>query len=801
MNLPGQPLTEADFSKLERESWISRELAEAARLRRADSIEGAEIVGRNNNEDYSGIIFPYFRPGQSRPCSHRLRRDNPPLEPDGKPRAKYMCPPGESNHFYFPPGITPEMLADSTLPIIVVEGEKKALASHRLASHGIDHIRWLTIGLSGVWNWKGTCGKTWNEVGARVSEKGPIPDWALFPASSWKARTVYIIFDNDYLTNPSVRAALRELCKHLDSLAAKPLVIDLPAGPEKGVDDFIAKKKPEAALELIGKAKPIEKPSVVEILHECGISELQSGCSVDDVGICLQGLAVIAKNFSPLDRALTRSAAREVLKKLKIQGAAELLETVLSSKTQAATTSELFEKVESWPEEVDGSKLLSELCAYFRRFAFLPSGADVIFSLWIIHSYCFKKFGTTPYLNLCSPMPRCGKTLCLELLESVCNRPLQTSNASTAAVFRSIEKFSPSLLFDEVDQLFKGTGDEKTDLIGVLNSGFRAGGSCLRCVGDNQEPTNFSTYSPKILCGIGSLPGTLADRSIIVQLCRKPKDVKLERFSRIRVANYAAEIKRKITRWVADRESEIENFNCHDLPFLNDRQSDGWLVLRAIADTAGGDWLSRCERAAYLVAGESGEENVRLKLLALIKAAFADLNDRISSENLCEFLSSDETSPFQEWKNGKPISPAGLARLLISFKIKPRILRAGENRVRGYFREDFAEVFNIYLPDPLFSCERVNKTDNRNDCNSIDVHTLLTPENCSHSNVCTNYGDHKSIHTSKCEQNKQCEHSVSAQSTDNKEEVCSRAHVHTYLEGAEGEKKQQELLEHEKGAL
>src|SRR5687768_3100410 len=100
------PLTDADLRILSA-SFISPDLAHSAGIFRVDSPDGAEIVGRNGNADYSGIVFPFFLPGKEHPREFRLRRDRPDLEqcPDGqiKQKAKYLSPPGRGNLLYFVP--------------------------------------------------------------------------------------------------------------------------------------------------------------------------------------------------------------------------------------------------------------------------------------------------------------------------------------------------------------------------------------------------------------------------------------------------------------------------------------------------------------------------------------------------------------------------------------------------------------------------------------------------------------------------------------------------------------------------
>ena len=124
------PLTEADLENLER-SGISREIASAA-LRRVDSLTGAQIVGRSNSADYAGILIPNLWPGTDYVRENRLRRDHPEIE-NGKPKNKYLSPPGRGNMLYFVPWTAVEWLSDKTIPIILTEGEKKCLALWELA--------------------------------------------------------------------------------------------------------------------------------------------------------------------------------------------------------------------------------------------------------------------------------------------------------------------------------------------------------------------------------------------------------------------------------------------------------------------------------------------------------------------------------------------------------------------------------------------------------------------------------------------------------------------------------------------
>src|SRR5215468_6829760 len=91
--LRGEPLTRADYDSLAAR-WIDRDTADRQFIRRVGSAAGAVIVGRNGRAgDYAGLLIPYLLPGTVQIRDYRLRRDHPEME-SGKPRAKYVSPPG-----------------------------------------------------------------------------------------------------------------------------------------------------------------------------------------------------------------------------------------------------------------------------------------------------------------------------------------------------------------------------------------------------------------------------------------------------------------------------------------------------------------------------------------------------------------------------------------------------------------------------------------------------------------------------------------------------------------------------------
>jgi predicted P-loop ATPase len=249
----GSALTHSDFAALE-PRWIDRDLAVAARLRRVDSLTGAALVGRKSG-NYAGVAIPYFFPGTSEIREYRLRRDHPDMEIDShgrvKPKQKYLSPPGRGNMLYFAPGVTDAQLRDLTLPLILTEGEFKTLALRRLANwNNVESPCFLPVGVSGVYNWRGTVGKTNGPDGERLDVKGPIPD---LEHIAWKGRRVVIAYDADSSQKDLVRFARAELARHLRGRGAVVGFLEWNARQGKGIDDHLAVVGPENVLDELSR--------------------------------------------------------------------------------------------------------------------------------------------------------------------------------------------------------------------------------------------------------------------------------------------------------------------------------------------------------------------------------------------------------------------------------------------------------------------------------------------------------------------------------------------------------------------
>jgi Protein of unknown function (DUF3631) len=349
---------------------------------------------------------------------------------------------------------------------------------------------------------------------------------------------------------------------------------------------------------------------------------------------------------------------------------------------------------EPWPELVDGAELLTALAAAIRRHVVLGTSEATATALWVVAAYAFDAFTIFPRLLVTAPEKRCGKTTLLDVLSRLVPKPLGTSNITAAALFRVIEAVRPTLLLDEADTYARGN----EELRGVLNAGHRHDGAVIRTVGDDHEPRQFSAWAPVALAAIGGLPGTVEDRSVIIGLRRRRPDeavapLRLDRTGEL------DELARKVVRWSADHAGELGQADPAMPAVIINRAADNWRPLIAVADLAGGEWTQRARDAAAELSGGDDLESIRVTLLADIRAAFTTKSaDRMSSEEMAAQLGTLDDRPWPEYRAGRPITKAQIARLLKPLHISPGTIRLADGRTaKGYYLSAFADAFVRYL--------------------------------------------------------------------------------------------------------
>lgn len=203
---------------------------------------------------WPALVIPYYDPWEQDLmqfehegvvkdfCRVRYYHDNTaPKSFKKKKLVRYTQPNNSGIHAYFPiaEGIDWVAIAeDVTIPIMITEGEKKALAG---CIAGIP-----TIGLGGVYNF------------SQDGELLPIMD-----RIRWKNRPVYICYDSDAANNEKIQLAEGRLATELSMKRRAeiflPRLPDKSAGDKMGIDDFLVQEGTDALFDLLESSPQIRK--------------------------------------------------------------------------------------------------------------------------------------------------------------------------------------------------------------------------------------------------------------------------------------------------------------------------------------------------------------------------------------------------------------------------------------------------------------------------------------------------------------------------------------------------------------
>ncbi len=342
---------------------------------------------------------------------------------------------------------------------------------------------------------------------------------------------------------------------------------------------------------------------------------------------------------------------------------------------------------------------MADLERFITDFVILPAGTSLPLTVWVVGTYCYETFDAFPYLLVTSPAPRCGKTRLLEVLSLIVSTPQRTANISESALFRVIQKFGPTLLMDEMENL-RGRGERSEYLRGLINAGNRRDATVTRCVGKDFDPQQFSVYSPKVISGIGSFPHTIRDRSIILSMQRRKTNEKVSRFI-FREARPVGEMLRQRAEAFIDRQREqIERAYLKlDLQFLEDRDCEAWeplFAVMSVADPSRLPELRDCaEQLSKSKASADADENLAVKLLSDLRDVWPENRPHVWTRDLLGLLRSLEESP---WSTEIDLNPRKMARLLRGFDIRTRKVRVGDSTGKGYLLGELEAAFRRYLP-------------------------------------------------------------------------------------------------------
>lgn len=145
------------------------------------------------------------------------------------------------------------------------------------------------------------------------------------------------------------------------------------------------------------------------------------------------------------------------------------------------------------------AELVAIIRSHIHRYLDVDEFYEKLASYYVLFSWLYDCFQLVPYLRALGDYGT-GKTRLLQVVGSICYRPMFTGGASTTSpIFRMLDKYKGTLVLDEADF---GRSDEAQDIMKILNTGYMQGIPVLRSVDRGQAGFDIEAYEvfgPKIL--------------------------------------------------------------------------------------------------------------------------------------------------------------------------------------------------------------------------------------------------------------------------------------------------------------
>jgi len=422
---------------------------------------------------------------------------------------------------------------------------------------------------------------------------------------------------------------------------------------------------------------------------------IKTSIANDNISINPEELLAELAELSDIEYGQQR---KEAAKKLGVT-VTILDRAVKTKRCETQNSDDIFPPIAPFFDPVELKKLLEELEEVFKRYAVLPEHVTTALALWCVFTYLIDVMDIAPILVISSPEKRCGKTTLLTILSKLVYRSLPASNITSAALFRTIETWKPTLIIDEADTFIRNS----EELRGIINSGHtRPTAFVIRTVGDDHVPKQFSTWGAKVIAVIGDVPDTIHDRSIVIPLKRKINHEKIEK---IKYADPKIfdDLRSKLLRFANDNSETIKNSRPSFSADINisDRALDNWESLLVIAERAGEDWINKVYQTAQALSpNETDTTSVGVELLQDIQKIFIEKNiTEISTKDLIDALCEDEESRWVTYNfkgNDKRITARQISRILKEYQIKSKNVRFGQEVAKGYEKAQFGDAWKRY---------------------------------------------------------------------------------------------------------
>lgn len=366
-------------------------------------------------------------------------------------------------------------------------------------------------------------------------------------------------------------------------------------------------------------------------------------------------------------------------------------------------------------ETVSGT-VLDRIRDHLAKYLLPASDTDLdLIALWAVHTHLARESYTTPRLLITSPMPGSGKTTVLDHLERLVPHATPMASVSSSALIpRIIASVDTVLLIDEAEKALSPNKPGIEDVLGVLNSGYRIGGSrpvLTPSKEDGWKAESMPTFAPVAMAGNApNLPEDTMQRAISVTMFPAQEgDVDESDWELIDAD--VRDLGLSIAEWADQIRDELRTTRPEVPKGCIGRIKERWLPLKRVAVFAGGDWAERVDQMIIHDLDEIARDREEgLSSMPIHIHLVRDIH-RIFERSNAEFLPTSTIVDDlicehpERWGSGSSFGRDLTAQRLGRMLVKNFSIRSTKDTqdVRGYYKSLFRSVWRAIGLDRQFT--------------------------------------------------------------------------------------------------
>lgn len=364
---------------------------------------------------------------------------------------------------------------------------------------------------------------------------------------------------------------------------------------------------------------------------------------------------------------------------------------------------------------MDGHALVGELHDWYGQYVtVIDPGVDIpLIVFWTLHTHVAVETYTTPRLLIDSPVPGSGKTTLLEHLNHLCLTPVQAASLSSPALLarmlHAVEPSTRTILIDEADRSLSPDNPMTGELLAVLNSGYKRGGSRPVLVqrGNEWVAVEMPTYAPVAMAGNApNLPDDTRSRCIRVMLMPDTQGIAEESDWEV-IEDEATVLHDRIVRWADQCRDEVK-VNRPEMPQgVRGRDRERWAPLKRVAVAIGGDWpgvidaLALADIERMEIEREDGivQNRPHMVLIEHLSELFTDAGVRFLPTDtiVSDLIRKHPTMWGNESPYGKKLTVQRMGRMLSQHFNITSVRKPDGDRERGYTSASLRPVFDRFV--------------------------------------------------------------------------------------------------------